>query len=213
MRILSIRNETEQILGIFVSWKTRAMNMDMLVTILRVPLLVMPRISCEFLGLRTRNNHICGRTFGSTVRLPQWYQSLNYKEQREDNLVEITHVPEDIKILDLQKPLINPYTFYHRQKRSAITNIRHLITRNPSPPVKEIVQSSSLQQCGLQATTSEQYVTIKIPQDLIREYLAQNYTHLHLGAVRLILTLHERKGLPITAKIALLDTTFKEYQK
>ncbi|MED6141955.1 hypothetical protein PIB30_108549, partial [Stylosanthes scabra] len=34
-------------------------------------------------GLRTRNNHICGRTFGSTVRLPQWYQSLNYKEQRE----------------------------------------------------------------------------------------------------------------------------------
>ncbi|MED6167063.1 hypothetical protein PIB30_115477, partial [Stylosanthes scabra] len=48
-----------------------------------------------------------------------------------------------------------------------------------------IVQSSSLQQCGLQATTSEQYVTIEIPQDLIREYLAQNYTHLHLGAVRL----------------------------
>ncbi|MED6198988.1 hypothetical protein PIB30_071769 [Stylosanthes scabra] len=232
-----------------------AMNMDMLVIIVRVPLLVMPWIGCEFLGLRTRNNHICGRTFGSTVRLPQWYQSLNYKEQREgiigmigskrnsstmtsqpvfhntqlsleklpssvkktlsdkiDNLVEITHVPEDVKIPDLQKPLINPYTFYHRQKRSAITNIRHLITRNPSPPVKEIVQSSSLQQCGLQATTSEQYVTIEIPQDLIREYLSQNYTHLHLGAVRLILTLHGRKGLPVTAKIALLDTTFKDYQ-
>ncbi|MED6127661.1 hypothetical protein PIB30_090122 [Stylosanthes scabra] len=103
-------------------------------------------------------------------------------EPKIDNLVEITHVPEDIKIPDLQKPLINPYTFYHRQKRSAITNIRQLITRNPSPPVKEIVQSSSLQQCGLQATTSEQYVTIEIPQDLIREYLAQNYTHLHLGA-------------------------------
>ncbi|MED6226878.1 hypothetical protein PIB30_108066, partial [Stylosanthes scabra] len=234
------------------------MNMDMLVTIVRVPLLVMPWIGCEFLGLRTRNNHVCGRTFGSTVRLPQWYQSLDYKEQREciigmigskrnssnmtsepnqpvfhytqlslenlpssvkktlsdkiDNLVEITHVPEDIEIPDLQKPLINPYTFYHRKKRSAITSIRHLITRNPSPPVKEIVQSSSFQQCGLQATTSEQYVTIEILQDLIREYLAQNYTHLHLGAVRLILTLHGRKGLSITAKIALLDTTFKEYQ-
>ncbi|MED6188593.1 hypothetical protein PIB30_087367 [Stylosanthes scabra] len=100
----------------------------------------------------------------------------------------------------------------NQPKRSAITNIRHLITRNPSPPVKEIVQSSSLQQCGLQATTFEQYVTIEIPQDLIREYLAQNYTHLHLGAVRLILTLHGQKGLPITAKIALLYTTFKEYQ-
>ncbi|MED6173751.1 hypothetical protein PIB30_062594 [Stylosanthes scabra] len=59
------------------------MNMDMLVTLVWVPLLVMPWIGCEFLGLRTRNNHICGRTFGSTVRLPQWYQSLNYKEQRE----------------------------------------------------------------------------------------------------------------------------------
>ncbi|MED6126006.1 putative calcium-transporting ATPase 11, plasma membrane-type [Stylosanthes scabra] len=69
MRILSIRNETEQILGIFVSWKTRAMNMDMLVTLVWVPLLVMPWIGCEFLGLRTRNNHICGRTFGSTHRL------------------------------------------------------------------------------------------------------------------------------------------------
>ncbi|MED6124048.1 hypothetical protein PIB30_055314 [Stylosanthes scabra] len=61
-------------------------------------------------------------------------------------------------------------------------------------------------------TISEQYVTIEIPQGLIREYLAQNYIHLHLRAVRLILTLHGRKDLPITAKIALLDTTFKEYQ-
>ncbi|MED6148691.1 hypothetical protein PIB30_055225 [Stylosanthes scabra] len=107
---------------------------------------------------------------------------------------------------------ITPVVSEPQLQREAITNIRHLITRNPSPPVKEIVQSSSLQQCGLQATTSKQYVTIEIPQDLIREYLAQNYTHLHLGAVRLILTLHGRKGLPITAKIALLDTTFKEYQ-
>ncbi|MED6215192.1 hypothetical protein PIB30_110955, partial [Stylosanthes scabra] len=71
------------------------MNMDMLVTIVRVPLLVMPWIGYEFLGLRTRNNHICGRTFGSTVRLPQtfgstvrlpqWYQSLSYIEQRFDH--------------------------------------------------------------------------------------------------------------------------------
>ncbi|MED6139916.1 hypothetical protein PIB30_088404 [Stylosanthes scabra] len=70
MRILSIRNETEQILGIFVSLKTRVMNMDMLVIIVRVSLLVMPWICCEFLGSRTHNNHICSRTFGSTVQLP-----------------------------------------------------------------------------------------------------------------------------------------------
>ncbi|XLS96099.1 hypothetical protein HN51_038834, partial [Arachis hypogaea] len=35
---------------------------------------------------------------------------------------------------------------------------------------------------------------------------------MHLGAVRLILTLHGRRSLPVTAKVALLDTTFKEYQ-
>ncbi|MED6174465.1 hypothetical protein PIB30_069237 [Stylosanthes scabra] len=123
--------------------------MDMLVTIVRVPMLVMPWIGCEFLGLRTHNNHICGRTFGSTVRLP---------------------------LVSEPQP--------QRTKRSV----------------------------EFKPQTSEQYITIEIPQDLIREYLAQNYTHLHLGAVRLILTLHGRKGLPITEKIALLDTTFKEYQ-
>ncbi|MED6218805.1 hypothetical protein PIB30_029992 [Stylosanthes scabra] len=141
MRILSIRNETEQILGIFVSWKTRVLNMDMLVIIVRVPLLVKSWIGCEFLGIRTHNNHICGRTFGSTVRFT---------------------------------PVVSEPELHG--KREAITNIRHLITGNPSLPIKEIVQNSSLQQCGLQATTSEQYVTIEIHQDLIREYLAQNYT-------------------------------------
>ncbi|MED6200391.1 hypothetical protein PIB30_084571 [Stylosanthes scabra] len=126
-----------------------------------------------------------------------------------ENLVEITHVPEDSKTPATHFSLINPYTFYHRKKRSSI---RHLITRNPLPHVKEIIQTSHLQQCGLQATTAEQYVTIEIPQDLIRDYLVQAYTHMHLGAVRLILTLHGRKGLPVTVKVALLDTTFKEYQ-
>ncbi|MED6223678.1 Gly-Xaa carboxypeptidase [Stylosanthes scabra] len=64
----------------------------------------------------------------------------------------------------------------------------------------------------IEPTTAEQYVTIEIPQDLIRDYLIQGYTHMHLGAVRLILTLHGKKGLPVTTKVALLDTTFKEYQ-
>ena len=40
----------------------------------------------------------------------------------------------------------------------------------------------------------------------------EGYTHFHLGGVRLILTLHGRKGLPVTARIALLDTRFKQYQ-
>ncbi|MED6218803.1 hypothetical protein PIB30_029990 [Stylosanthes scabra] len=178
--------------------------MDMLVIIVRVPLLVKPWIGCEFLGIRIHNSHICDRTFRSTVRFTPVVLEPELYGEREGIIGMIGSKRNSPKMTS--EP--NQPT-----KRSAITNIRHLITRNPSPAVKEIVQSSSLQQCGLQATTSEQYVTVEIPQDLIREYLAQNYTHLHLGAVTLILTLHGRKGLPMTAKIALLDTTFKEYQQ
>ncbi|XLT00718.1 hypothetical protein HN51_050069 [Arachis hypogaea] len=103
-----------------------------------------------------------------------------------DQLVEFTHVPEDFRTPATEYPLISPYSFYQRQKKSTLTSIHYLINRNPSPPPKEVIQSYHLQQC--------------------------DYTHLHLGAVRLILTLHERRSLLITAKVALLDTTFKEYQ-
>ncbi|XLU77161.1 hypothetical protein S245_000582, partial [Arachis hypogaea] len=129
-----------------------------------------------------------------------------------DQLVEFTHVPEDSRTPATEYPLISPYSFYQRQKKSTLTSIRHLFHRNPSPPPKEVIQSSHLQQCGLKATTAEQYITLEIAPELIQSYLNQGYTHLHLGAVRLILTLHGRRSLPVIAKVALLDTTFKEYQ-
>ncbi|KAH9698136.1 hypothetical protein KPL71_023897 [Citrus sinensis] len=66
--------------------------------------------------------------------------------------------------------------------------------------------------CALQATQSEQYVTLEIPTDLVSHWKREGYTHLHLGGVRLIRTLHGRKRLPVTARLALLDTRFKEYQ-
>ena len=47
---------------------------------------------------------------------------------------------------------------------------------------------------------------------MISTWKREDYTHLHLGGVRLILTLHGRKGLLVTARIALLDTRFKQYQ-
>ena len=47
---------------------------------------------------------------------------------------------------------------------------------------------------------------------MISTWKREGYTHLHLGGVRLILTLHGRKGLLVTARIALLDTRFKQYQ-
>ena len=69
-----------------------------------------------------------------------------------------------------------------------------------------------MDQCALQASHSEQYVTLEIPQDLVANWKREGYMHLHIGGVRLILTLHGRKGLPVTARIALLDTRFKQYQ-
>ena len=38
------------------------------------------------------------------------------------------------------------------------------------------------------------------------------YTHLHLGAIRLALTFHGRKGLPAVFRMALLNFRFLEYQ-
>ncbi|KAI9128937.1 hypothetical protein K1719_000420 [Acacia pycnantha] len=49
------------------------------------------------------------------------------------------------------------------------------------------------------------------PYNLIDKWKSEGYTHLHFGAIRLVLTLHGRKGLPVTAKVALLDSTYKKY--
>ncbi|KAH9801849.1 hypothetical protein KPL71_001179 [Citrus sinensis] len=92
-----------------------------------------------------------------------------------------------------------------------LKSIRTLIsTRRPHP--KEYILSSRLDQCALQATSAEQYVTLEIPSELLSNWKREGYTHLHLGGIRLILTLHGRKGLPVTARLAMLDIRFKQYQ-
>ncbi|KAH9752192.1 hypothetical protein KPL71_014608 [Citrus sinensis] len=53
---------------------------------------------------------------------------------------------------------------------------------------------------------------LEIPSELISNWKREGYTHLHLRGIRLILTLHGRKGLPVTARLAMLDTRFKQYQ-
>ncbi|KAH9769360.1 hypothetical protein KPL71_011968 [Citrus sinensis] len=98
---------------------------------------------------------------------------------------------------------ISPY-YFTRSIRTLIS------TKRPHP--KEYIQSSRLDQCSLQATTAEQYVTLEIPPELISHWQREGYTHLHIGGVRLILTLHGRKGLPVTARITMLDTRFTHYQ-
>ena len=105
---------------------------------------------------------------------------------------------------------MSPYNLY-KQKTYLTRSIWTLIsTKRPLP--KEYIQSSRLDQCALQASQSEQYVTLEIPLDLVANKKWEGYTHLHLGGIRLILTLHGRKGLLVTTRIALLDTRFKQYQ-
>ncbi|KAK2640766.1 hypothetical protein Ddye_022529 [Dipteronia dyeriana] len=47
---------------------------------------------------------------------------------------------------------------------------------------------------------------------MIDQWIREGYSHLHLGAIRIILTLHGRKGLSVTARIALLNTIYKKYE-
>ncbi|KAH9658047.1 hypothetical protein KPL70_023335 [Citrus sinensis] len=147
-------------------------------------------------------------SLSSTFSLPK--SCSKHKTSKIENLVEYSYIPESAQINENQFPIMSPYNLY-KQKTSFTRSIRTLIsTKRPLP--KEYIQSSRLDQCALQASQSEQYVTMEIPSDLVANWKREGYTHLHLGGVRLILTLHGRKGLPVTARIALLNTRFKEYQ-
>ncbi|KAH9686159.1 hypothetical protein KPL70_014260 [Citrus sinensis] len=147
-------------------------------------------------------------SLSSTLSLPK--SCSKHITSKIENLVEYSYIPESAQINESQFPIMSPYNLY-KQKTSFTRSIRTLIsTKRPLP--KEYIQSSRLDQCALQALQSEQYVTMEIPSDLVANWKREGYTHLHLGGVQLILTLHGRKGLPVTARIDLLDTRFKEYQ-
>ncbi|KAH9734659.1 hypothetical protein KPL71_017448 [Citrus sinensis] len=147
-------------------------------------------------------------TLSSTLSLPK--SCTSHTANKIENLVEYSYIPECAQVSESSYPLISPYPLY-KHPSSFTRNIRTLIsTRRPHP--KEYIQSSRLDQCSLQATPAEQYVTLEIPSELISNWKREGYTHLHLGGIRLILTLHGRKGLPVTARLAMLDTRFKQYQ-
>ena len=55
-------------------------------------------------------------------------------------------------------------------------------------------------------------IPLKINEWMIHQLRANGYLHLHNGEIRLALTLHGRKGLPVVTRVALLDTRFWEYQ-
>ena len=55
-------------------------------------------------------------------------------------------------------------------------------------------------------------ITLALLREFIIPWQKQGYTHLHFGAIRLALTFHGRKGLPVVSRISLLDSRFLEYQ-
>ncbi|KAH9716875.1 hypothetical protein KPL71_021613 [Citrus sinensis] len=166
------------------------------------------RENFSFMASTSSSNPSTPVTLSSTLSLPK--SCTSHTANKIENLVEYSYIPESAQISESSYPLLSPYHLYKRPS-SFTRSIRTLIsTRRPHP--KEYIQSSRLDQCSLQATPAEQYVTLEIPSELISNWKREGYTHLHLGGIRLILTLHGRKGLPVTARLAMLDTRFKQYQ-
>ena len=125
----------------------------------------------------------------STISLPR---SCSKKvTSKIENLVEYSYVPEGVQVSKTPSLLLNPYNLYKRP--STVTmSIRTLISTH-RPNTKEYVQSSKLDQCSLRATSDESYVDLEIPKDFISSWKSEGYTHFHMGAVRVIITLHGRK--------------------
>ncbi|KAH9686083.1 hypothetical protein KPL70_014216 [Citrus sinensis] len=147
-------------------------------------------------------------TLSFTLSLPR--SCTSHTTNKIENLVEYSYIPESSQISESFYPLISPYQLYKRPSSFTCSIRTFISTRRPHP--KEYIQSSRLDQCALQATSAEQYVTLEIPSELLTNWKREGYTHLHLGGIRLILTLHGRKGLPVTTRLAMLATRFKQYQ-
>ncbi|GJR09665.1 zinc finger, CCHC-type, viral movement protein [Tanacetum coccineum] len=129
-----------------------------------------------------------------------------------DQLYEISYVPDDSRIPVSEMPLVNPYQIFTKPTNSITKRVKQLIGSAPNKQIKEFVQTSKFDSHQLPASQVEHLVSLSLPSDLPRHCLAQGYTHIHFGAIRLALTFHGRKGLPAYSRIALLDTRFVEYQ-
>ena len=124
--------------------------------------------------------------------------------------IEYSYIPKDVQISQSLIPLLSPYIIFKRHRYS-LRYITSLITTRRSH-MKEYVQSSRMDQCSLTTTFAEQYVNIEIPEQLVRSWQPQGYTRLHYGAIRLVLSLHGRRGLLVTARVSLLDSNYIHYE-
>ncbi|KAH9792714.1 hypothetical protein KPL71_004243 [Citrus sinensis] len=137
----------------------------------------------SFMASTSSSNPSTPVTLSSTLSLPK--SCTSHTANKIEHLVEYSYIPESAQISESSYPLISPYQLYKRPN-SFTRSIRTLIsTQRPHP--KEYIQSSRLDQCSLQATPAEQYVTLEIPSELISNWKRE-------------------------ARLAMLDTRFKQYQ-
>lgn len=124
-----------------------------------------------------------------------------------DYLCEVSYLLDDKKIVTDDLPLVNSYHAFVRPKQKMIRSIKKLISPLASN-VKEYIQATKFSHFNLPATSHEQFVSLEIPDYLFPECRHEGPIHLHFGVVTLALTFHGRKGLPITARMTLLDSRF-----
>ena len=130
-----------------------------------------------------------------------------------DSLYEIEYVPGD-QLPETTFPLVNPYEYFAKKPSAfSVKGVHDLIKPSSNRKVMEYVQSSKFSSCQVPATEEEQFISLNIPENLPRLWQQQGYTHLHFGVVRIGLTLHARKSLPVIARIALIDSRLKSYQQ
>ncbi|KAL3638190.1 hypothetical protein CASFOL_017561 [Castilleja foliolosa] len=128
-----------------------------------------------------------------------------------DYLYEVEYMSENSKVPITELPLLNPYRAFTKPNTTLPKSIKNVF--NPTKTsAKELILASQLQQHLIPATEAEQMIPLRIDEGMIYQWRHHGYTHLHYGAIRLALTLHGRKGLAVVARIALLDTRYREYQ-
>ncbi|KAK2655052.1 hypothetical protein Ddye_008104 [Dipteronia dyeriana] len=99
------------------------------------------------------------------VRLSSAISVRQTQTNKIQNLVEYTHIPESSQITETALPLLNPYTVFKRSKslsRRVTTLVQHR-----SPPIKENVQSTALDNCLVPTSTAEQ---VALLNTIYKEY-------------------------------------------
>ena len=130
-----------------------------------------------------------------------------------DYLYKISHVLEDSKIPITDFPIVNLYIVFDKPQPSfKKTKKKKIIGPSHPSTVKKYVQASKFNQFNIPASENENFITLALPREFVIPWQKQGCAHLHFGVVRLALTFHGRKGLPVASRISLLESKFLEYQ-